>query len=71
MLQYGAVSYESVGATKMKMKVTRQFFPAAMIIAIREFKIYNATVAKTSLKMASSSLSIFFVIISVCLTFGS
>ena len=71
MLQYGAVSYESVGATKMKMKVTRQFFPAAMIIVIREFKIYDATVAKTSLKIASSSLSIFFVIISVCLTFGS
>ena len=37
----------------------------------REFKIYDATVAKTSLKIASSSLSIFFVIISVCVTFNS
>ena len=38
---------------------------------IREFKIYDATVGKTSLKIASSSLSIFFVIISVCVTFES
>ena len=37
----------------------------------REFKIYDATVAKTSLKIASSGLSIFFVIISVCVTFES
>ena len=36
---------------------------------IREFKIYNATVAKTSLKIASSSFSIYFAIMSVCLTF--
>ena len=36
-----------------------------------EFKIYEAAVAKTSLKIASSSLSIFFVIISVCVTFES
>ena len=40
-------------------------------IYIREFKIYDATVAKTSLKIASSSLSVFFVIISVCVTFES
>ena len=38
---------------------------------IREFKIYDATVAKTSLKIASSSLSIFFIIMSICLTFES
>ena len=38
---------------------------------IREFKIYDATVAKTSLGLSSSSLSIFFVIMSVCLTFES
>ena len=38
---------------------------------VREFKLYDATVAKTSLKIASSSLSIFFVIISVCVTFES
>ena len=31
----------------------------------REFEIYDATVAKTSLKIASSSLSIFFAITSV------
>ena len=37
----------------------------------REFKIYDATIAKTSLKIASSSLSIFFVIVSVCVTFES
>ena len=38
-------------------------------LPIREFKIYDATLVKTSLKIASSSLSIFFVIISVCVTF--
>jgi len=37
----------------------------------REFKNYDATVAKTWLKIASSGLSIFFVIISVCVTFES
>ena len=39
--------------------------------ANREFKIYDATVAKTSLKIASSSFSIYFPIMSVCLTFES
>ena len=38
---------------------------------IREFKIYDATEAKTSLKIASSSFSIYFAIMSVCLTFES
>ena len=38
---------------------------------IREFKIYDATVAKTSLKIASSSFPIYFAIMSVCLTFES
>jgi len=33
--------------------------------------MYDATVAKTSLKIASSSLFFFFVIMSVCLTFES
>ena len=37
----------------------------------REFKIYDATVAKTSLKIARSSFSIYFATISVCLTFES
>ena len=36
-----------------------------------EFKVLDATVAKTSLKIASSSLPIFFVIMSVCLSFES
>ena len=40
-------------------------------LPIREFKIYDATVAKTSLKIASSSFSIYFAIMSVCLTFES
>ena len=38
---------------------------------LMEFKVLDATVAKTSLKIASSSLPIFFVIISVCGTFES
>ena len=38
---------------------------------IRKFKIYDAMVGRTSLIIASSSLSIFFVIISVCVTFES
>ena len=33
-----------------------------IVSLIREFKIYNAMVAKTSFKIASSSLSVFFVI---------
>ena len=40
-------------------------------LPIREFKIYDATVAKTSLKIASSSFSIYFAIMSVCLSFES
>ena len=38
---------------------------------IRKFKIYDATVAKKSLKIASSSFSIYSVFMSVCLTFES
>ena len=38
---------------------------------IMEFKVLDSTVAKTSLKIASLSLPIFFVIMSVCLTFES
>ena len=37
----------------------------------REFKIYDATEAKTSRKIANSSMSIVFVIMSICLTFES
>ena len=40
-------------------------------LASREFKIYDATVAKTSLKITSSSFSIYFVIMSVYLTIES
>ena len=36
--------------------------------AIREFKICDATVTKTSFKIATSSQLIFFVIVSACLT---
>ena len=41
----------------------------AFLGLIREFKIYDATVGGTSLIIATSSLSIFFVIISACVTF--
>ena len=41
------------------------------VVVVREFKIYDATVAKTSFKIASSSFSIYFAIMSVCLTFES
>ena len=37
----------------------------------REFKIYDATVAKSSLKIASSTFSIYFSIMPVCLSFES
>jgi len=46
-------------------------FLVAAVVVIREFKIYDTTVAKTSLKIASSSSSTFLLIISVCLTFES
>ena len=46
-------------------------FTSGRVLQPWEFKIYDATVAKTSLRIASSSLSIFFVIISVCVTFES
>ena len=38
---------------------------------LMEFKLLDASVAKTSLKIASLSLSILYVIMSVCLTFES
>ena len=46
-------------------------FLVAAVVVIREFKIYDTMVAKTSLKIASSSSSIFLLIMSVCLTFES
>ena len=42
--------------------VIYHFGPARPRRIIREFKVYDATVAKTSLKIASSSLSIIFII---------
>ena len=36
--------------------------------AIRDFKICDATVTRTSFKIASSGLLIFFVVMSACLT---
>ena len=44
---------------------------SAFLGLIKQFKIHNATVAKTSFITATSSLSIFFVIISDCVTFES
>ena len=38
---------------------------------LKEFKVKDATVAKKSLKIASLRLSIFFFIMSICLTFES
>ena len=40
-------------------------------VPYREFKIYDATVTKTSLKIASSSLPIFSIVMSICLTLES
>ena len=48
-----------------------EFDVSACLGIFKEFKFYHATVAKTSLVIAGSSLSIFFVIISVCVTFES
>ena len=45
--------------------------PGFLCSNIREFKIYDATVAETSLKIAISSFSIYFASMSVCLTFDS
>ena len=41
------------------------------VIYSKEFKNYDATLAKTWLKIASLDLSIFFVVILVCVTFES
>ena len=40
-------------------------------VGTREFKIYDVTVTKTSLKIESSSLSIFSIVMSICLNFES
>ena len=48
-----------------------EFRVSAFLDLIKQFKIHDATVAKTSLITATSSLSIFFVIISVFVIFKS
>ena len=48
-----------------------EFRVSAFLDLIKQFKIHDATVAKTSFITATSSLSIFSVIISVCVTFES
>ena len=53
------------------LDVKVNFIQIGTIIVNWEFKIYEATAAKTSLKIASSSFSIYFAIMSVCLTFES
>ena len=40
-------------------------------VGTRKFKIYDRTVVKTSLKIVSLSLTIFFVIMSICSTLES
>ena len=68
--------------TKMKKSTCKVFFflwlnmqtcdfLVAAVVVIREFKIHDTTVAKTLLKIASSSSSIFLLIMLVCLTFES
>ena len=58
-----------LGKSKSCVYQGRKAKPALLLN--REFKIYDATVAKTSLKIASSNFSIYSVIMSVCLTFES
>ena len=52
-----------------KSRSNKTFLSLTISFDNRELKIYDATVAKTSLKIASSSFSIYFAIMSVCLTF--
>ena len=53
------------------LDVKVNFIQIGAIIVNLEFKIYEATAAKTLLKIASSSFSIYFAIMLVCLTFES
>ena len=55
----------SVGSVACGGYLTR---PPLRVEVNTEFKMYDATVAKTSFKIASSGFLIFFVIMSVCLT---
>ena len=66
---------ETVGGMKLQHEnlktLTRPPTPDVREEDRREFKIYDATVAKTSLKIPSSSFPIYSDIMSVCLTFES
>ena len=48
--------------TLLCMSVNKKFLCFCLHFSFKELKIYDATVAKTSLKIASSSLLICFVI---------
>ena len=72
----GGVHFRLFCTNGFHVKAKNKRFTAASLrlrqnLKYREFKIYDATVAKTSLKIASSSFSIYFAIMSVCLTFES
>ena len=64
--------------TKLKKRTYRAYKPivtfslpsplSLLKLPNTEFKIYDATITKTSFKIASSGLLIFFVFMSVCLT---
>ena len=57
--------------SETKSRSNKTFLSLTISFDNRELKIYDATVAKTSLKIRSSSFSIYFPIMSVCLTFES
>ena len=75
LYEIGGVHFRLLGANgfHVKAKIERLLVRARVVVRTsnREFKIYDATVAKTSLKIASSSFPIYFAIMSVCLTFES
>ena len=57
--------------SETKSRSNKTFLSLTISFDNRELKICDATVAKTSLKIASSSFSIYFPIMSVCLIFES
>ena len=75
LYKIGGVHFRLLGTDGFHVKAKNERFTAASSRCRhnlnREFKIYDATVAKTSLKIGSSTFSIYFAIMSVCLTFES
>ena len=67
LYKIGEVHFRLLGTNSFHVKAKSERFTAASSRCRqnREFKIYDATVAKTSLKIASSSFSIYFAIMSV------